>query len=259
MIDIHSHILPGLDDGSPDLEQSVAMARMAAEAGTTDIVASPHADLQFEFDPELVESKIAELAGACEGILRIHYGCDFHLYYDNIQDALANPTKYAVNHKRYVLVEVSELLVLRSADEALERMRLAGMLPIITHPERNAVLQRHIDKLASWVAEGCRLQVTAQSLRGSFGRGAKKFSRELLNRGLVHFIASDAHDTERRPPRLDEAYRWVLEEFGAALAQRLFVENPAAVLAGELLPAGEIEPPPGPPRKWWRPWGWLSQ
>jgi protein-tyrosine phosphatase len=255
VIDIHSHILPGLDDGSPDLEASVAMARMAAEAGTTDIVATPHADLQYEFDPELVESKIAELAEACQGIVRIHYGCDFHLYYDNVQDALANPSKYAVNHKRYVLVEVSELLVLKSADEVLARMRSAGMLPIITHPERNGILQRHIDKLAAWVTEGCRLQVTAQSLHGSFGKGAKRFSTELLNRGLVHFIASDAHDTVRRPPRLDEAYRWVLEEFGAAEAQRLFVENPAAVLAGEPLPAGEIERPPRAPRKWWRLWG----
>lgn len=259
MIDIHSHILPGLDDGSPDLEQSVRMARMAVEGGTTDIVATPHADLQHEFDPDLVESKIAELSEACKGILRIHYGCDFHLYYDNIQDALANPSKYAVNHKRFVLVELSEFLVLRSADEVLERMRSAGMLPIITHPERNGILQRHINKLETWVADGCSLQVTAQSLSGGFGKGAKKFSTELLNRGLVHFIASDAHDTGRRPPRLDEAYRWVLEEFGAAEAQRLFVENPAAVLAGEPLPAGEIERPPRPPRKWWRPWGRLSQ
>ncbi len=124
----------------------------------------------------MVESKIAELAEACQGILRIHYGCDFHLYYDNVQDALANPSKYAVNHKRYVLVELSELLVLKSADEVLERMRSAGMLPIITHPERNGILQRHIDKLETWVADGCRLQVTAQSLSGGFGKGAKKFS-----------------------------------------------------------------------------------
>jgi protein-tyrosine phosphatase len=231
------------------------MARMAAEAGPTDIVATPHADLQYEFDPELVERKIAELAEACQGVLRIHYGCDFHLYYDNVQDALANPSKYAVNHKRYVLVEFSDLLVVKIADEVLERMRSAGMIPIITHPERNGVLQRRIDRLETWVADGCCIQVTAQSLRGSFGGSAKKFSRELLDRGLVHFIASDAHDTERRPPRLDEAYRWVLEEYGADQARRLFVENPAAVLSGEPLPAGEIERPSRPPRKWWRPWG----
>src|SRR5512147_622200 len=107
MIDIHSHILPGLDDGSPDVAESAAMARMAAEAGTTDIVASPHADLQFAFDPAVVERKIAELAEASGGVVRIHYGCDFHAHYDNVQDALANPAKYAIKHKNYLLVEIS--------------------------------------------------------------------------------------------------------------------------------------------------------
>jgi protein-tyrosine phosphatase len=251
MIDIHSHILPGLDDGSPSMEESVAMARVAAEAGTTDIVATPHANLQYSFDPELVERKIAELSQACQGILRIHYGCDFHLHYDNVQDALANPSKYAVNHKIYLLVELSELLIVKSTDEALERMRGAGMVPIITHPERNSFLQRRIDKLEAWVASGCCLQVTAQSLNGSFGKSAKKFSRELFKRGLVHFVASDAHDSGLRPPRLDEARRWVLEQFGAAQAERLFAGNPAAVLAGEPIPAGEIERS-APPRRWWR-------
>ncbi len=258
MIDIHSHILHGLDDGSPSLEESIAMARMAAAAGTTDIVATPHANLQYAFDPELVERKIAELAETCGGAPRIHYGCDFHLHYDNLQDALANPSKYAVNHKRYVLVEVSELLMIKSADEALERMRSAGMIPVITHPERNGILQRRMDKLEAWVAEGCCLQLTAQSLRGSFGRRARKFSWELLHRGLVHFVASDSHDSVDRPPRLDEAYRRVLEELGPAQAERLFEGNPSAVLAGEPLPAGEVDRS-RPPRRWWRLWTRLPQ
>jgi protein-tyrosine phosphatase len=253
MIDIHCHILPGLDDGSPDLEQSVAMARLAAAAGTTDLVASPHSDLQYAFDPLLVESKIAELSEACGGVVRIHYGCDFHLHYENIQKALAEPSRYAVNHKRYVLVELSELLALKATGEILERMRSAGMIPIITHPERNGVLQHHLEKLESWVGEGCCLQVTAQSLLGRFGKKARAFSVELLQRGLVHFVASDGHDTRSRPPRLDEARDWVRGKFGASAAERLFVSNPGAVLAGEPLP------PSGPeseaaPRKWWRPW-----
>src|SRR5512143_1266353 len=101
MIDIHSHILPGLDDGSPDLAESVAMARLAAEAGTTDIVASPHSDLQFAFDPAVVERKIAEVMEATGGVVRIHYGCDFHVHYENVQEALASPARYAINHKNY--------------------------------------------------------------------------------------------------------------------------------------------------------------
>jgi protein-tyrosine phosphatase len=254
MIDIHCHLLPGLDDGSPDLEQSVAMARLAAESGTTDVVASPHADLQFAFDPQVTESRIAELSEACGKVVRIHYGCDFHLHYENVQKALAEPSLYAINHRRYVLVELSELLALRTADEILERMRGAGMVPIITHPERNGVLQHHVEKIESWAGDGCCVQVTAQSLSGRFGRKARSSSLELLRRGLVHFVASDGHDCQHRPPRLDEAFAWVRSEFGPGTAERLFVSNPAAVLAGEPLPPIEPDAAETAPRKWWQPW-----
>ncbi len=254
MIDIHSHILPGLDDGSPDLEESVAMVRMAVEAGTTDIVASPHADLQYPFDPEVVESRIAELTVASEGVIRIHYGCDFHLHYENVQDALANPRKYAINHKNYVLVEPSELLILKTTDQVLERLLSIGLVPIITHPERNSVLQHQLNGLERWVAAGCLIQVTAQSLLGRFGRQARAFSRELLERGLVHFVASDAHDCKRRPPRLDEAYGAVAGPFGRETAERLFLTNPGAALRGEPLPESEPAAPRAPSQKWWRVW-----
>lgn len=252
MIDIHSHILPGLDDGSPDLEVSVAMARMAAESGTTDIVASPHADFTHPFDPQLVEERMAELAQASEGIIRIHYGCDFHLHYDNVQDALADPSKYAVNHKKYLLVELPGLLVLKSTEDVLERLRSAGMSVIITHPERNGLLQRRRDKLESWVAAGCYMQITAQSFLGTFGRKARACAQGLLQQGLVHFVASDAHDTRLRPPRLDEARAWVAAEFDEATAEKLFVSNPAAVLAGEPLPTGRIDVPTRRRKRWFR-------
>jgi protein-tyrosine phosphatase len=250
MIDIHSHILPGLDDGSPDLEESIAMARMAAESGTTDIVASPHADLQFPFDPEVAERKIAELTEACGQVVRIHYGCDFHIHFDNVQDALAHPLKYAINHRVYVLVELPELLVLRATEDVLERLRSAGMAVIITHPERNRLLQRRLDKIEAWVDLGCYMQVTGQSLLGRFGRKARAYSEQLLDRGLAHFVASDGHDTRIRPPRLDEARAWVAKNFDEATAELLFVTNPAAVLTGEPLPTGKIDMPRR--RQWWR-------
>ncbi len=250
MIDIHSHILPGQDDGSPNLEESVAMVRMAAESGTTDMVASPHADLEFAFDPALVESKVSELVKASDGVVRIHYGCDFHLYFDNVQDALANPFKYSINHKKYVLVEPSELMAFKSTEDVLERMRAAGMAVIVTHPERYGLLQRRIDQLESWVAAGSYLQLTAQSFFGRFGKAARKCAEELVRRGLAHFVASDAHDTVQRPPRLDEAYAWIAREHGEAMAERLLVTNPAAVLKGEPLPADKIEPVVRR-RRWW--------
>jgi protein-tyrosine phosphatase len=253
VIDIHSHILPGLDDGAKTLEDSVAMVRIAAESGTTDIVATPHANLEFSFDPPLVEQKIAELTDASGRILNIYRGCDFHLHYDNIQDALENPSKYAIDGKNYVLVEFSDLLIVRTSDEVLHRMRVAGMLPIITHPERNGLLQRRIEQLESWVANGCYIQVTAQSLLGRFGKHARAFCEELMRRGLVHFVASDAHDPKYRPPRLDEAYRYVAKKFGAERAERLCVVNPRAVLAGDVIEDEEVEELPAP-RKWYRFW-----
>jgi protein-tyrosine phosphatase len=251
MIDIHSHILPGLDDGSPDLETSLAMARLAAQHGTTDLVASPHCDFQFSFDPAVVEAGIDELNRACTGTLRIHYGCDFHLHYENVQQAIANPAAYAVNHGSYLLVELPDLLAIRGAEAALRQLISARLSIIITHPERNGVLRRQLPLLASWVEEGIFLQVTAQSLFGAFGRSAKTAAVELLRRGLVHFIASDGHDLQRRPPRLDQAFAWVASEFDQATAERLFLTHPAAVLSGEPIPAGSLKVP-ARRRRWWR-------
>jgi protein-tyrosine phosphatase len=254
MVDIHSHILAGVDDGPGTLEQSVAMVRLAAETGTTDIVATPHANLEFSYHPDVIDQKIAELQDASQHVIRIHRGCDFHLHYDNIQDALTNPRKYAINQKNYLLVEFSELLIVKTTDEVLDRLRIAGMAPIVTHPERNWLLQRRIEQLESWVSNGCYIQVTAQSLFGRFGRKAKRFCDELMKRGLVHFVASDAHDAKHRPPRLDEAYNYIAKKFGEMRAERLCVLNPQAVLAGDLIKAEEIEEPEKP-RQWYKFWG----
>jgi protein-tyrosine phosphatase len=227
------------------------MLALAAETGTTDLVASPHANLQFRFDPDAVERKLAELAQAFGDAVRLHCGCDFHFYYDNIQDALAHPAKYTINHKNYLLVEFSDLLISKSTDEVFAHLLEAGIVPIVTHPERNYLLHRRLDQIQGWVERGCLVQVTAQSLLGRFGSGARNISRELLKRGLVHFVASDAHDSRDRPPRLDLAYRDVAKRYGGALAERLFVANPRAALTGDPLPpAPPAEPPP--PRKWYQ-------
>src|SRR5579884_4373967 len=140
MVDIDSHILPGLDDGSPSLEESVAMVRMAAESGTTDIVGTPHANMQYSFEPALVRQKAAELAAAAPEI-RIHTGCDFHLSIENIQDAILHPRKYTINDTQYLLVEFPDMVTFTTTPQIFEKLRAAGMIPIITHPERNVFLQ----------------------------------------------------------------------------------------------------------------------
>ena len=238
MVDIHSHILWGLDDGAKTLEDSVAMVRMAAEAGTTDIVATPHADLEFKFQPEVIRQRLEEVRlAAGDTAPRLHSGCDFHLIYDNIQDALANPAKYTINHKNYLLVEFSDLAIFPTTTSVFGSMLAAGVVPVITHPERNKLLQMRLPKLSEWVQMGCLIQVTAQSFLGRWGKSAREFSVELMEHSLVHVVASDGHDTKWRPPVLDEAYAYLSKQYGAPVADRLLTENPRAIVDGTPLPA----------------------
>jgi protein-tyrosine phosphatase len=253
LIDIHSHVLFGLDDGARTLEDSLAMVRMAAEHGTTDLVATPHANLQYRFEPEKIAERMAPVREAVGGALRLYTGCDFHLNYENIQDAIDHPRKYTINQQTYLLVEFSELLIFKNTDEIFARLGDAGMTPVITHPERNGLLRQRAELIAKWVAEGARVQLTAQSLTGGFGRRAQDFSRELLDRRLVHVVASDGHDCERRPPVMDQAHTWLRKQFGDALAEALCITNPGAALSGEAmrLPDAEAE---SSVRKWYEFW-----
>ncbi len=250
MVDIHSHILWGMDDGSTCIEDSVAMLQAAALGGTTDIVATPHCNSRYAYDGALVEARIAELALLTDDTPRIHRGCDFHLSYENITECLRFPTKYTINGYGYLMVEFSDLFIPPTIEEVFRQFRERGVTPIITHPERNGLLTQRRELLASWVAEGCLSQVTAQSLTGRFGRAAESYGWELLEQGLAHFVASDAHDPEGRHPRLDEAMQLVSDRLGEDAAARLFTHNPAAVIAGKQLP--EPSSTSKPKKKWYQ-------
>ena len=239
-VDIHSHILWGLDDGARDLEMSVEMLRIAVASGTADIVATPHSDLQFPFDPDLIASRIGELLELPGPKPRIHTGCDFHLHFDNIGDCLEHPAKYTINHLRYLMVEFSDINIPKSIGQVFDRMLNCAITPVITHPERNGLLMKDSAQLISWIHAGCLIQVTAQSFLGRFGKVAHHAADELMSRGMVHFIASDAHDPVHRPPDLSAAYETVLRQYGELTAMNLFVTHPKATLTGEFL---EVEMP----------------
>jgi protein-tyrosine phosphatase len=243
-----------VDDGSKSLEESLEMLRVAAASGATDIVATPHANYEFAFEPEVVARKVEELRQAAGDLIRIHSGCDFHLSFDNIRDALEFPTKYSINHKNYLLVEFSGLLVPDSTDDVFHQMLDAGIIPIITHPERNAILQRRIEKIEDWVRFGCLVQVTGHSFLGRFGKQAKAFADLLLRRDLIHIVASDAHDVKYRPPSLKEAFEYVSKQRGSECAGMLFASNPGATLTGVPIQRQEFEPAPA--KKWYQFWSY---
>ena len=170
MVDIHSHIVYGVDDGARTIENSIAMLEMAAASGTTDIVATPHSDLKYSYDPELVKSRIAELQSRMGDKIRIHKGCDFHLYYDNIERCKVDRAQFTINGHRYLMVEFADHAIPKTIDNIFRDMIENDITPVITHPERNALLMKRVSDMVKWVRAGCLIQVTANSFTGRFGK-----------------------------------------------------------------------------------------
>ena len=236
MIDIHCHILPGVDDGAQSWEMAAEMCRMAAKDGVTDLVATPHANEEFAYDRSRLSEMLKRLESLSGGRPRLRLGCDFHLSYENIQSALARPQEFSIEGTRYLLVEFSDFAMPARFADALEKLRQAGLTPILTHPERHPALQRKPDEVLPLVEAGCVVQVTANSLTGFWGEAARKAAAWLLEREAVHVLASDGHDPKHRPPLLSAGRAAVEELCGAQVAEALVEENPRAILAGKALP-----------------------
>ncbi len=240
MIDLHHHLLFGIDDGSPDLATSVAMVEMAAADGVTHIVATPHANDEYAYDRARNEALLQQIRDAlppsAARAVTLGLGSDFHLSFENTEDIRTRGPLYAINDGPYLLVELADTAIPHRIDEVFYTMRVNGLTPILTHPERNATLQRSRTRLRSWLGADLLVQVTAGSLTGTFGKVAEKIAWELLTNNWAHFVSSDAHNLTRRTPRLSEAYGLVSKRLGAPTAQRLFVTNPLAVFEGRPLP-----------------------
>jgi len=241
MVDLHCHILSGLDDGPESFEESLAMAEMAIADGVTHLVATPHANSVHRFDYAAVCQRAAELQRAVGSRLQLATGCDFHLSAENLAALKEDAPRFCIHQKMYLLVEFNDFSIPPQLDHVLYRMQLDGLRPIVTHPERNAILRAQSERLEKWIGNGCYAQVTGGSLIGAFGPNAKESAVRWIEQGLVHFVASDAHNTTRRPHKLREAYEAVQKEFGRAKAEALLLENPLAAFEGRALPyVGEV-------------------
>jgi protein-tyrosine phosphatase len=230
VVDIHCHILPEVDDGPKSWEVAESMCRMAAADGIEHMVATPHSNDRYFYDREYLSSLLLELQRRIGDRPKLSLGCDFHLSFENMQSALEKPERYRIGSTRYLLVEFSNFSIPPHVDEWFTAMCAAGTVPIITHPERNPILQQSPPRVVQWIELGCTVQITASVFTGSWAARSRQVAEWLLKENAVHFLATDAHDIERRPPVLSAARKIVAKQFGEERAHALVKANPGAVV-----------------------------
>ena len=244
MIDLHCHVLPGIDDGARSLEQAVEMCRMAAASGCEALVTTPHqwrgewwngdraalADLRRQLQ-EAVGPSPRILGG---GEIRVGPGLLAEIL---ALDAGTADGPLPLAGSRYLLLELGPAAALSEAADLVHELSVAGWRPVLAHPELIHWLAEDFQAVAHLVSLGALTQVTAMSVTGDFGRRAQADSGRLIEMGLAHFVASDAHDLKRRPPGLRRAWETIAARWGDELARELLVDNPGAVVADRPLPA----------------------
>ncbi len=240
LIDLHTHILPGMDDGAADLEQALAMARTAADDGITIIAATPHV-LAGEYDNSRVQilQKIGELQQVleAEGInIKIMPGAEYYIEAD-LPRRLADGQLLTINDGgKYLLVELPAMMVPDYTARVLYELQLQGVTPILAHPERNSGFARDPKLLQVFIERGFLVQITAGSITGKFGKAVSKTAMAFLQNGCVHIIASDAHSASKHNPRipvLSPACAILQRKYGTDMARQLSSGNPEKILAGQ--------------------------
>jgi protein-tyrosine phosphatase len=234
MIDLHCHILPGVDDGARDLLESIEMAKKAVEQGIHTIVATPHhLNNRYENPKLTIIDRVRELNKVLleEKIdLNVLPGQETRIYGEMVEDYEIGEIM-PIDNTQYVLVEFSSGHVPRYTEQLFYDLQTKGLIPVIVHPERNQEIIERPDILYKLVEKGALTQVTAGSICGDFGKKIKSFSLQLIDANLTHFIASDAHNTSNRPFKMREAFDMVQAKYGTDMVY-LFKENAELVIEG---------------------------
>lgn len=240
MIDIHTHIIPGIDDGARDMETSILMAEMAVESGVDTIIATPHCNQRGLFENYMSDSLIRRMDRfrdkiAQENIkLKIGYGMEIFCTRE-VPELLRRKKLISLNDSRYVLVEFNFRIEYPRLERMLFSIMEIGYVPIIAHPERYTDLHGRFENIKDWLGEGMGIQVNKGSIFGHFGRDARDFALRLLRNGLVTCIASDAHGIGSRTTDMSMIFEFLSTEFSEKEAHRLLTENPGRIYNDELL------------------------
>jgi protein-tyrosine phosphatase len=237
LIDIHSHILPGVDDGAQTLDDAINMAKLAVEEGITKIIATPHhQNGKYINRKHDVLDRVIELNQLLQGEnipLEVLPGQETRIYGELLED-LEKGEILTLNQTNYLFVELPSGHVPRYTEKLLFDVQLKGVTPIIVHPERNAEILENPDILYNLVKKGALTQVTAGSISGHFGKKIQKFSLQLIEANLTHFISSDAHNTSTRSFRVKESISEIEKEFGSQ-AVYYFQENAQILIQGQAI------------------------
>jgi len=212
------------------------MCRAAAADGITHMVATPHANDRYHYDREYLKGLVAHLQPLAGDSPKILLGCDFHLSYENLQDALAHPTRYVIEGTRYLLVEFSNYSIPEQTTDSFLKLGDCGITAVITHPERNPILRENLQRVVEWAEQGCVVQMTGSALTGFWGERTHRAAVWLLEHQAVHVLATDAHDLEKRVPILSTAREAAAEICGEDVAEALVEGNPRAIITNQPLP-----------------------
>lgn len=254
MIDIHTHILPGIDDGSQHLEESLEMARIAVSEGITTLIATPHhANGRYTNEADSVTSNVRALSEALQAAsipLNIVPGQEVRVYKDLLED-LESGKLLTLNRSQYLLIEFPSSRIPTNIAELIHELRLQGITPIIAHPERNAEIADQPNRLYELIQLGALSQLTSHSLIGQFGSKIQKLSMQLCEHNLVHFLSSDAHNLEHRPFKLQEAHQVILKTQDDKYSD-YFVDNAQLLLDNRRITIWQ--PKPIKSKKWFKIW-----